>query len=224
MILKKVKTNLVTSVAAASIAIFGASAQAAISSGPYVGGQIGWGDIHLNDDDAPRGVKIDDTGLAGRVYGGYLINQYFGIEAGYTKFSNSSAKSSSTIAIGDDVVDFNTKVNVKTYAVDLVGKAILPLPHCFNVYGKLGVAYLHEKGTATISATDLDTGVTESISNGVSAHSYYPTFGLGVGYEVNQNIVADVAWNRIQKVGSNSSNSDLSSTDFIGVGLNYNFG
>jgi hypothetical protein len=55
-------------------------------------------------------------------------------------------------------------------------------------------------------------------------HNFLPTFGLGMGYELTRNVIADFSWSRIQYLESYSSYKNLNSTDFVGLGLSYNFG
>lgn len=206
MMLKK--KNVIALATVASLFI-GVAANAAVN-GPYIGGTIGWGDTHQGGfaDVGPGiGSSSKDTGLAGRIDGGYLFTENFAAELGYTRFHNSTAKAYSSA--------FATNGTIKEDAFDLVGKAILPLSDCFNLYGKLGAAYLRANGTVTGSSAGTAVRVSEN------AHKVYPTFGLGAGYNINKNITADVSWNRIQKVGNNNN---LPSTDLVGVGLSYNFG
>ncbi len=199
----------------------------AAPSGPYFGGQIGWGDVHQGGNNTfdvlnswRRGAEFDssssDTGLAGRVYGGYKLMQNFAIEAGFTKFHNATEESK----IFSPLYSLSENVTIKTYAIDLVGKGIIPFDNGFNVYGKLGVAYLNStfEGSGT-ELVDFHLPITFHLND--EASKFYPTFGLGAGYELTQNLSADVSWNRIQKVGDDEK---IPSTDFVGVGLAYNFG
>lgn len=203
-----------------SAAAFALNANAECA-GPYVGGQLGWGTIHQSGFDSitavPGGLgtvsnSSTDSGLAGRVFGGYQFTQNFAAEMGYTKFKNMTAKMVATDALNNSAT---FKSTVKTDAIDLVGKFILPLQNGFQIYAKAGAAYLHEQASNEIPTTVVTTKAPKS------QHKVLPTFGVGAGYELAKNLVADVSWNRIQKVG-NSSN--LNSTDFVGVGLTYNFG
>lgn len=230
--IKNKKLALVTCLAALGI---GTNANAAMS-GLYVGGQLGGGNVHergvsssqladaINDAGlsvASSGGSSKETGVAGRLFAGYQFNDNFAAELGYSKFSN--AKSNAYATGVDSVSSLAESVSIgtttKSYAVDLVGKAILPLQNCFNVYGKLGVAYLNER--VDLNVSDVENGVTlsnESFS--ASEHKVLPTFGVGAGYEINQNLAADLSWNHIQKVG----NTDLTNKDMIALGLTYRFG
>lgn len=224
MILKKKHIIALTTAAT----LFAAASANASLNGAYVGGTLGWGDVHENIF-APVGVAFvpgtsyafdenhQDTGLAGRGYLGYKFDSYFAAELGYTRFHNATSKSYSSSTI------YNSAANgtIQTDAFDLVGKGIIPLPCNFNVYGKLGVAYLRAKGSV-YGTTSMSTMAPVAYRVSQNAHDVYPTFGTGVGYDITKNISTDVSWNRIQKVGNNSG--ALPSTDLFGVGLTYTFG
>lgn len=189
------KKNILCTIGALVVA---ANASAA-TDGFYVGGQAGVGVVHEKQE--INNSKFHNKGLAGRVYTGYQVNQNFAAELGLTKFHN----------VTETVNAISTKATVKTAAVDLVGKGILPLQNGFGVYGKAGVAYV--KQTETVKSG--------SEKDSASAHKMYPTFGAGVTYSVTQNVDTDLSWTRIQKVGSKSN---IPSSDFFGLGVSYHFG
>lgn len=197
------------------------AANATCTPGAYVGGQLGWGDIHQGNFATPTiGTtthdNFKDTGLAGRVFGGYQFNQNLAAEAGYTKFHNATANATTTVA---GIGTVTTNGTIKTDAFDIVGKGILPLQNGFSVYGKLGAAYLRETGHINVTRTVGNASVSASAS--ADAHKVLPTFGAGGTYDITQNLAADVSWMHIQMVGSSSK---LANTDFVGAGLTYKFG
>ncbi|SRR5579883_96101 len=214
---KKILTAAVATLAATGLA----AAHAAVN-GAYVGGILGYGNVHEGNTSSTDVTEIEpgltgtsnfssnDRGIAGQIFGGYQFTQNFAAELGVTKFSNATQKVTGSVA---GVALPTIKGTVKTSAVDLVAKGMLPLQNGFGLYGKLGVAYL--MASADVKAEGLG-------SASASQHNLYPTFGVGASYDINQNLVADVSWNRIQKVGS--SNSNLPSTDLFGAGLSYHFG
>lgn len=208
--------------------------------GVYVGGQIGAGitqsysysksslenalqsaNYTLN---TYKAKNADKTGLAGRVFIGYQVDSNFALEAGYTQFSNQKLSLNATATEDNGLHDINlsSKGTIKTHAFDLVGKAIYPIQNGFSIYGKAGVAYLAQsaKASADVSGVHVVGNAVQQKFKG-NENAILPTFGLGVSYDITPNVVADVSWNRIQKVGNKTS---LSSTDFVGVGLAYNFG
>ena len=115
----------------------------AASNAPYVGAQLGYGDVHqFHDDDHGK-----DTGVAGRLFAGYQFNDYFATEMGWSKFSNATA----SYSYSDAYNSANAKATIKTDALDLVVKGILPVTSEVKVYGKLGAAYVMSRGNAKVS-------------------------------------------------------------------------
>ena len=196
------KKNILCSVLASLASAFlMANASAAVDSGAYVGGQAGWGTIH-QDGFSTSHNNSSDSGLAGRLFAGYQVNQNFAAEMGYTKFKNESTKATFGLITATG--------SIKTYAVDLVAKGIMPLQNGVSLYGKLGAAYLNETAHASVG----------SFSASTTQSKILPTFGAGVSYDLTQNVATDLSWTRIQKVGS----TDLNSTDLVALGLAYHFG
>jgi opacity protein-like surface antigen len=198
----------------------------AAEAGAYVGGQLGWGNVHQgnyaqNTTEAVEDVgtfsshiRETETGMAGRIFGGYQFNQNIAAEVGYTRFHNATQ----TYDFTSGMDDASVRGSLKTDAFDIVAKGILPLTNGFNLYGKLGVAYLRAAETMRVYGTD---GSKFKISD--NAHDVYPTFSAGAGYDVTKNVTTDLSWTRIQKVG-NSHNSTLPSTDLFAAGVAYHFG
>jgi OmpA-OmpF porin, OOP family len=188
------------------------NANAAVD-GPYLGVQAGWGDSHNSKGDLGlSGTDINvsgSDGLAGGVFAGYQFNRNFALELGYTHYHNTSVSNILPAGYG-----LNGNVSIKDQALDLVGKGIIPLANCFNLYGELGMAYLDEKVSANVS-DGFASGTASESENAV-----LPTFGIGVSYDITPNVPVSLGWNRIQKVG----NTDLTSKDLVSLGIAYNFG
>ena len=108
--------------------------------GPYLGGQIGWGRIHVGDGYSAYATTREDLGrfTAWRAYAGYSFNPVFSLESGYSNYPQNEYVGAST-------------VTVKSYTVDVVVKVIFPLEKLgkpfsrFSVYGKAGAAYINTK-------------------------------------------------------------------------------
>ncbi len=226
MLLKKL---IPLSIALATLATLGICNQAiAALPGAYIGAQAGWGDVHqsgitANDISNQFGgapvtmfsSSFRDTGLAGRGFIGYLFNPYFAAEAGYTYFSDMNTHA--TGVVGPFTVSESGKVI--TQAVDLMGKGILPISCGFSLYGKAGAAYLISK--PSVSATVSGFGMSSSDSGSQTHSKVYPAFGAGLSYDITPNVVTDVSYNRIQKVGNSDT---VQSTDFAALGLAFYWG
>jgi OOP family OmpA-OmpF porin len=181
-------------------------ASSASAAGSYLGGDLGWGTTHQSFSKANINsfTAAGNNGLAGRIFAGFDVNQYFALESGYTKFSNSTPQvSANSQAINRDI---------KTYAVDILGKVTLPLQDSLSLFAKLGGAYLNETNLGAVTGTVV-TRKTQS--------KFLPSFGAGVGYDISKSLTTDVSWTRIQ---ATSNTNYLQSTDFVGAGLTYHFG
>lgn len=182
------------------------SATLAAAPGFYVGGQLGWSkaDYSTSDLSVPSVITntgVDNSGLGGRLSAGYQFNQNWAAELGYTKYAN--VKFKDVTVIGTNI----GQVAVKNDAIDIVGKGILPLDNGFNVFGKLGMSYVKVK----VDATTVNLRIADD-------NKWRPTFGLGAGYDFNQNVTADISWMRVQNGGS------VRNLDLISAGVGYHFG
>jgi OmpA-OmpF porin, OOP family len=171
--------------------------------GFYILGQIGSGNTHAEAGNAAA-ISVDNRVVfTGRLAGGYQFNQNLALEIGYTRFSDVKFLGVGGI-LGQDV-------SLQEKALDFLMKPIFPLSTNFNVYAKLGLAYVKANGSA--------------FSNGVNYLNYSdcwdPTLGLGLSYDITPNVLLDLAWMRLQSAGGNNS---IPSADFYSVGLAYYFG
>ncbi len=220
-IVRKILTVLVALAAATGMMV----ANAALP-GAYLGAEMGWGDVHEGAfanapvmQNAPGPIVSfsnsgKDTGFAGRVFGGYQFTPNWAAELGLSRFTVAEARATATTATGNAI----GSGTIKTSALDLVGKGILILRQCISLYGKLGLAYIATNGNVNVTQTVGSTVTGSSFSQ--IARKVYPTFGVGMSYDITQNLVTDVSWNRIQKTG----NGSIPNTDLVGVGLSYYFG
>ncbi|MES2141973.1 MAG: outer membrane beta-barrel protein [Pseudomonadota bacterium] len=223
--LKKVLTTAVLGVSA-----LGVMAANAAAPGVYVTGQLGYANTHMNNKtnisaiseaakldfkpDAADATNLSNNGLAGRLAIGYQFNQNFAVEMGYLQLNKKKVNGT----IGADLTP--ASISLKENAIDLAGKAILPIANNLNVYGKLGVAYL----TTTVNGKTTENGNPATYDlNGaanIAKHKWAPEAAIGVSYDITPNVSVDTSWTRIQPVGNNRPGS----IDFVAVGLGYNFG
>ncbi len=224
----------IMAVSVLGVSALGMMAANATTNGIYVAGQLGYADTHLgnktglSDMFSPYGIKPSDvnpsfrdknlsnSGLAGRIALGYQFNQNFAVEAGYLQLGNGKINlgSQTLLPIAPSQVNLNLHQNV----FDLVGKGILPVGNNFNVYGKLGVAYV----TTNISAKAQTPGLPtiNANFNTIAKHKWAPEVALGVSYDITPNVFIDTSWTHIQPIGKNRPGN----IDFAAVGLGYSFG
>lgn len=105
---------------------------------------LGAGIGQSNIDDSAHAVSIDETEPAWKFYGGMMITDNFGFEAGWT-----------------DLGDANSgTVDTETEAFYAAGVAALPINEEFSVYGKVGLAFWDQDiNTTSYDGSDLMYGI-----------------------------------------------------------------
>jgi opacity protein-like surface antigen len=215
----------------------------AVVPGPYLGFQFGWGNVHqsgislsdmvglVNNIVSPDSFAIGPfsnsstaDGWAGRVFTGYEFDCHWAAEIGYTRFHifESNASITAINNVTDELVSIATADSGRTYAFDLVGKWFVHYNTGFTFYGKLGAAYLWNR-IETSQVTSIFASTSEdpvSFSKSNSHRKVYPTFGLGVAYDASSQVLGDLSWNHIQRVGGDRN---FGNTDFFSIGVAYYF-
>lgn len=199
--------------------------------------------------------KTDDIGMGGRIYAGYQFNPYFALETGYTQYAkttfgvnSSKTKINDTITVTNnngiqtiaekDTEIWNRKYNgeITENAIDLVGKATLPLDYGFGLYVKGGAAYIsanRHTSSKEISYTKThndyvnDTSSKETINfnnqnSGVeftkSYQAFRPVAGVGVNYAIpHSNISLDASYSRVFSSGA------IPQASLLALGAEYKF-
>ncbi|GAA5173967.1 outer membrane beta-barrel protein [Niveibacterium umoris] len=180
------KTQLLIAAAAAT---FAGSALAA-DEGFYIGGNVG-----ASKHDVSGVADVKDNPTTWGLYGGYDFNRNFAVELGYQDLGKAEAGGYQS----------------KNYAVstDLVGK--LPVSDRFDVFGKVGLAYVDRK---------VEGYGTEDSQSGTAAK-----LGLGAEFKATQNvgIRAEVAhYMGAPKIETATASFDKNTTVFT-MGVNYKF-
>lgn len=143
--------------------------------------------------------------FASRIFMGYKVNKYASVEGGFTYFSSINYVTNST-------TQTCSGTNVRVRDADLLGKISIPLGSTFDVFGKVGVAAVY-----TSSSSALNPNLNSTCGNATSAVKARPAFAAGASYDLSQNWVADMSWNRVI-VGSFPKN-----IDFFALGISYHF-
>lgn len=196
--MKKILFALVASAAA----LAGSSAYAADDAGT---GYIGAGVVGSRYDfNAPGGAVSADnhsgSKAAGKVYGGYNIDNTWAVEAGYTDFGKRSYNYTTGGAAGG--------INTDAHSYYVAGKGTWPVNQQIALFGKLGVARNHNEvlttGTAAVSGSDNKTALYASV---------------GAEYALNKNVKVSLEY-------ENYGHSDIDQgrkAGAITAGLRYNF-
>lgn len=188
-----------------------ASTAYAVAPGFYMGLMLGPAtntsgtqEAVIEDSTATTPVTPRSNQFGTRVFMGYKINTYAGVEGGVSLFSK---------------INYNTKnvptcttPSVRVRDLDVAGKGTLPWGD-FDVFVKAGVAYAYitESGAFFLPKPGETCGQNHYISG------FKPTVSAGASYTLSQSWVTDISWNRIM-VGGIPKN-----IDFYGIGISYHF-
>ena len=230
-------------VAAVSLSVLLSSQVMALQPGMYVGGQVGVGSVNQDkltetNFNLPKNSTFQSftsstgkaNGLAGRLFAGYQFNENFAAELGWTKFSDVESKFSGKLKPASTLMQpvgmqkliipgtVQGKQTLKTDAIDLVAKGIVPVTDKVSVYAKGGAAYVISRTSTSTSGTELGKKVTVKSNN---KNKLMPTVGVGASYAFSPSLAADMEVNRIQKIGNGSN---FKSANYLGVGLTYSIG
>ncbi len=153
----------------------------------------------ITDDDRDTGYKL---------FGGYQINKYFALEAGYFDLGKFEF-TATTVPAGT----LRGNIKVKGLNFDAVG--IFPFNERFSVFGRVGLSYAEAKDS--FSGTGL---VTAQNSNPSKSDTNYK-LGLGLQYHFTKSLGmrAEAERYRINDAVGNKGDIDL-----LSIGLVYRFG
>lgn len=170
----------------------------AADNGFYIGANLGQARPSFDTPNvaaaAGVGVTYDSSSYAYKVFGGYQLNQYFGVELNYVYLGEYN------IAIGGSPLA--NKVDITGWGGALVGAA--PLGKDFSLLGRVGMTYLRET------------------FGGTSDNIWSPSFGIGLKYDFNPNVSLRGEIERYTKIGSND-NTLGGHANVYSVGLAYKF-
>lgn len=179
----------------------------------YIGSELGdgktdYGDIFSSTASLLPNHNSYENGLAGRFYVGYQLSPYIGGETGYSIFSDTSYK-----ATNPTNGNFST-LTIKTEMWDILGTVGMSIYQSgFRVNIKAGTAYVMSQGN-----------LSSNLLGSSSAHdnNWNPASGVGISYNFNKNLLADVTY--LHVFGSPDIAKNLNANiDFITFGFKYLF-
>lgn len=171
------------------------SAALALEGDKYLGVEGGFSWTQLNDSGAARNAingiiesqtrldissSRDSTNFSGRVYAGYMLADYFGVEFGYAKYGTS--KSVTTLRRYNS--DFTINAENSISAFDLLGVYRIPVKPGISINAKAGMAYV-------ISRYEVSTEFERSGKEKVGSQNnknIRPKFGIGADFSVADDI------------------------------------
>jgi opacity protein-like surface antigen len=131
-------------------------------------------------------TTVDTRTEGWKVYAGYQLNDYLGVEGGYANLNDWTAHSSTSGG------SYLNKGNADAWLLSAVGT--IPLTNKFSVMGRLGAAYMLVDSRLTdLSNTSDTTTRTQSIGK----DSYGAYYGVGVTYALLDNFKLRAEWERI---------------------------
>jgi OmpA-OmpF porin, OOP family len=198
--MKRVKA---AALAAALVFSGQAYSQQAPEKGWYLGGSLGQAETK-SWCDGVTGAGCDKKDNIWRLFGGYQINRYFGVELGYADFGGVSISGPAVSA------------NVDTTAWDLVGVASIPFGGRFAAYGKLGAYRGEVDASTTVAAFGFSRVGSASQSNNDV------TYGLGLKFDITRALAVRGEWQRYLNVGGSSVGGERD-IDVFNLGLMVRF-
>lgn len=139
-----------------------------------------------------------------RLYMGYKINQYGGMEGGLTYFSGINYDT------GDVPACSGVKVRVRD--IDFVGKGSIPIGNSFEAFGKAGVGLVY-----VTTSSPMNPDFSSTCGNSNYSNKFKPVVSIGANYTLTQNWVAEASWTRIMV------SSAVSNVDLYALGISYHF-
>lgn len=189
----------------ASVLVFPFAAQAQVQGAPqgalqnaYLGTNVGSANQKLSVDGAGS-HKDSDTGY--KLYGGYGINQNFGVEAGFVDFGKGSVSNSTNTA----------SASAEPQALYVAATGTLPLNDQVSLFAKAGVAANRTKLRTSFA------GVSDSSTESRIA----PMIGIGAAYKFTPNVSMVAEYEDFGKVVKEDG-ANLKA-NMVSVGLRYKF-
>tara|TARA_R110000868_G_scaffold10639_4_gene51623 strand:+ start:23282 stop:24007 length:726 start_codon:yes stop_codon:yes gene_type:complete len=132
-------------------------------------------------------------GLAGSIFGGYMINKYLGFEMSYDRFANTTQASSDTMITSDGPVTTLEGVSTSMQGIGFGLVGYTPAFHGLSGFVKVGGEYLHSDNTLGGVSGDATVGGYSAFTTDSVAFTY----GLGVNYAFTEHLSAQAEWKQI---------------------------
>lgn len=184
----------------------------------YIG--VGLGASQYKDlcEGIPSSFSCDDSGFAGKFYGGYFILPYIGVEGSYNNFGQGGIPA---FLLNPPVgtVSLPSEGNIKTYAfaLSLVGR--IPLGPV-SLMGRVGYAAVTARITGNAAVQNTTTGAVtyfDASSRDTTGQLFY---GAGLGFNFHPAWVARLDWDRTK--GEDGINPEYT-VDMLSAGVAYRF-
>ena len=185
---------------------------AAAKDGLYLGLQLG--SSHASYSPSSEGItsplygnepisESSSSGFAFRLYGGYQFIKFAAAEVGFSSYNNVTIKN----IYGID----GAKETIEPMAIDIVGKAMIPLTEQFDIFAKLGASYMNVKRSFNVPEPFPE-------PNSETQSKFRATYGLGADYNITPAFSIDLSWMQVQ------GGAGFEKTQFSSLGAAYHFG
>lgn len=216
-----------------ALAIAASTASAAEESGWYVGlnGGQATADVSQEDGDDAIIFAIEDVGgvvLAGEsslddsdttwsIFGGYKVNQYFAVEAGYLDLGAVEYRAKANVLFpGFGTTTLNSGIDVEVTGFTVAAIGSLPLGEMFDIHARLGLLFSETEVTVSISDRF------GRFSDSDSASDTDVFYGAGVTWHMGDSWALNLDYLLYKDVG-NEDETGETDMDSVTLGLAYNF-
>ncbi|MEI7430578.1 MAG: outer membrane beta-barrel protein [Betaproteobacteria bacterium] len=183
----------------------------AADNGPFVEAAIGASKFNV---DNSSGWNMSKNDTSWNILGGYMVNKYVGLEAGYLDLGKVSGSISGNLSgnlYGKPLV-VNGAVNASGTAKGwLLGvRGVLPINEQFSLNARAGVYLWNSDLNASVSAAGT-WGGSAIAANGSASKSYTGSdayYGIGAKYNVNKQVAIGLGYAKYKLGGDLSTNVD----------------
>lgn len=187
----------------------------AADAGFYVGLSLGQAELDSGAGDIKSALEaagatgvvasVDNTDLGWKLFGGYQLNKYFGVEVAYVDMGEFTTDATYTTPLGSPV---HGSAEGDGGLFSVVGT--LPVGETFAVFGKMGAFVWDVDATASNSF-----GMLEDNYNGTTL-----AYGLGANWQLSRNISLRGELERLKDIGPDDGEADV---DLYSLGAAYHF-
>jgi len=226
------KIKMITRLSVGLLTLGLISTSYATGAGFYLGGQLGETNTHNKQQNLQTGnlfpgipflfnqgttlVNANNTGVGGRIFMGYNVNSYFGIESGYTHFGATHYKVGSPmppLAAGNPLGNPGIQEN----GFDILGKGSFPFSASgFGIFGKAGIAIVRTSLAGSLTTTFNNT-TGQYVTKTGTTNYVRPAIAIGASYDITQRWVADLTLSRVL------GGAGFQSGDLYSLGISYHF-
>ncbi len=156
---------------------------------------------------AVTGISDDDRDTGGKIFAGYQMNRYVGLEGGYFDLGRFGF-TANTLPTGA----LNGRIKLRGFNLDLVGR--LPVTEKLSAFARVGVNRAEARDTFT------GTGSVFVRNPNPSRRDSNAKFGLGLEYAFTEAVSMRVEAERYRVNDAVGNNGDI---DLVSLGLVYHF-